>query len=271
MNKDTFGRKIDYLRISVTDKCNYRCSYCMPKEGVTFIPHSQILTLEQIAMVAKSAGILGFKKIKLTGGEPLVRKNIEHLIYLIKETGLYSDIGITTNGSLLTPELALKLRSAGLMRMNISLDTLDADHFRKITHNGNIHDVFNGIESAILAGFEKIKINMVVFAGTESKEIDAMRSFCNEKGLLLQLIKRFSLKEKPALNGGIVKFDRPYDCSDCNRLRLTADGHLKSCLYSDSEIKVDLNNIEDSILRAINVKPEYSASCTGRYMHQIGG
>jgi len=268
---DQHGRRIDYLRVSVTDMCNYRCSYCMPAEGIPLKPHRDILSYESIALIASSAGKLGFTKIRLTGGEPLVKRNIESLVEMISLTGKYREITMTTNGALLTDEKAHKLKSNGLTRINISLDTLDPFRFSELTRGGNINDVFAGIEAAKKAGLYPIKINMIIFAGTKPDEIKAMRSFCDKNKLTLQTIKHFSLYNRENESDYPHTFDRPQSCDLCNRLRLTADGYLKSCLFSDRETKVDLNNIEQSIREAIGVKPLHGTACANRMMCQIGG
>lgn len=268
---DQYGRRIDYLRVSVTDKCNYRCTYCMPVEGIQLKPHREILSYESIALIASCAGKLGFTKIRFTGGEPLVKRNIESLIEMISLTGKYREITMTTNGALLTVEKAQQLKNNGLTRINISLDTLDPDRFAELTRGGNINEVLAGIEAAKKAGLFPIKINMIVFAETKPNEIDSMRSFCNEHGLILQTIKHFSLYNRENETNYPHTFDRPQPCEMCNRLRLTSDGYFKSCLFSDREIKVDLNNIEQSIRMAVGTKSLQGTACVNRVMCQIGG
>ena len=178
MTTDGHGRNIDYLRISVTDRCNYRCAYCMPEEGIRLKGHDEILTFEEIARIADAAGELGFRKLRLTGGEPLVRKNIERLVGMIRNTGHYNDISMTTNGAMLSPLLAMTLRDMGLDRINISLDTLDSGRFAEITRGGDIDEIFAGIEAAKRAGFDPVKINMIIFETTTTEEVESMRSFC---------------------------------------------------------------------------------------------
>lgn len=268
---DSFGRNINYLRISVTDLCNFRCTYCMPPEGVALKPHTAILRYEQIAAVAAAAAGLGVNKIKLTGGEPLVKKNIEYLVELIARLSGITDLGMTTNGSLLTPDKARALKSAGLMRVNISLDTLDAAKFRTITCGGSLQDVLAGIDAALDAGLKPVKINMVVFNNTTAVEVESMRSFCASKGVTLQTIRCFDLTTSKIDVRRDVSTDRPHLCAQCDRLRLTADGFLKSCLHSDNEVKVDFDNIEASIQGAVRLKPRAGEVCRERVMSQIGG
>jgi len=209
---------------------------------------------------------MGIWKVRLTGGEPLVKRGICGLVKMIRKHPGVRHIGMTTNG-LLLPRFAPLLRSAGLDSLNISLDTLDAETYGKLTRIGNIDDCLKGIDAAIAEDF-KIKINMVVFSHTTEKEIAQMRDFCTGKGLTLQLINHYDLtKEK---HNDYV-FDRPPKCADCNRIRLTADGFLKPCLHSNLEIPVDMNNIETCIKEAILNKPEKGLACSNRSMVGIGG
>lgn len=268
---DQYGRTINYLRVSVTDRCNLRCTYCMPEEGVPLKPHSEILSYESIALIAHEAGRLGITKIRFTGGEPLVRKNIESLVEMIRLTGKYNEITMTTNGTLLTLDKAKMLKEAGLTRINISLDTLDPDRYHSLTRCGNIKDALSGVNAARETGLNPIKINMVVFEGTKPQELEAMRTFCEKNELSLQTIRHFFLSNKVDDKEHPHPYDRPLPCEKCNRLRLTADGYIKPCLFSDKEIKVNLNNIEGSIKKAIASKPIHGTSCVNRYMYRIGG
>ncbi len=271
MLTDQHGRTINYLRVSVTDRCNLRCTYCMPREGIPLKPHSEMLSYESIALIASCAGRLGITKIRLTGGEPLVKRNIESLVDMIRLTGKYKEITMTTNGTLLTLQKAQMLKKAGLTRINISLDTLDPDRYQYLTRGANINEVLAGTEAAKEAGLDPVKINMVVFEETKPEELETMRTFCGKNGFKLQTIQHFSLSNKVDYKEYAHPFDRPLPCEKCNRLRLTADGYLKPCLFSDKEIKVDLNDIEGSIKKAIAAKPIQGTSCVNRSMHQIGG
>ncbi len=268
---DNYGRGIHYLRISVTDRCNYRCVYCMPEEGVSLKSHDEILPYEAIGRIARAAAGLGFDKVRLTGGEPLVRRNIEELVSMLGRIEGLKDISMTTNGSLLTLNKARKLKAAGLARVNISLDTLDEKRFSEITRGGEIEDVLAGIGAALAAGLDPIKINMIVSEETTPPEIDAMKRFCDMNELVLQTIKQFSLYNlEDELKYSHV-FDRPQPCGECNKLRLTADGYLKPCLFSNKEIRVDIENIEECIRRAVDGKPRKGTCCENRIMCQIGG
>lgn len=167
---DTFGRVIDYLRISVTDRCNLRCVYCMPPQGIEWKPHSTILTYEEITAVVRAAAALGVRKVRLTGGEPLVRPHVERLVAMIAAVPGIQDVSLTTNGVLLDRQ-AEALARAGLRRVNVSLDTLRADRFRQITRLGDIADVWRGLEVAERAGLTPIKLNMVVVRGLNDDEL----------------------------------------------------------------------------------------------------
>lgn len=268
---DRFGRKITYLRISVTDKCNYRCIYCMPEEGIELKPAEQILSFEDMESITREAARLGVRKVRLTGGEPLVRREIEKLVPMIAGCEGVEEVCMTTNGSLLTPEMAAKLKLGGLARVNISLDTLDAAEFARITRGGDIEDVLRGIEAAKEAGLEPVKINMIISETTTRDEVETMRSFCGKRGLDLQTIKLFSLYDRDEEAGLHLSFDRPMPCSACDKIRLTADGFFKPCLFSDNEIRADLENIENSIMEAVGAKPEKGTACVNRYMGEIGG
>lgn len=181
------------------------------------------------------------------------------------------EITMTTNASLLTPMLARRLSEAGLSRVNISLDTLGPERFHEITRGGDIREVLAGVDAAVTAGLHPVKINMIVFEETTPEEIGAMRSFCRSHGLVLQTIKQFSLYNRTDGLKYRHVFDRPKPCEMCDKLRLTADGHLKPCLFSDKEIKVDLDRIEQSICEAVCAKPRRGTSCANRIMCQIGG
>jgi cyclic pyranopterin phosphate synthase len=167
---DSFQRPINYLRISVTDRCNLRCVYCMPEEGVTLMSHRDILTYEEIYTVAKAAAGLGINKIRLTGGEPLVRLGLTDLVKMLAGIETIDDLSLTTNGILLAPHAAA-LKTAGLNRVNVSLDTLQPDKFRRITRCGELEDTLKGIESAHQAGLEPVKINMVVMTDVNDDEL----------------------------------------------------------------------------------------------------
>lgn len=264
---DRFDRTITYLRISVTDRCNLRCTYCA---GIhSFIPkkHSDMLTYEQIRDIVKQAAGLRITKVRLTGGEPLVRKQIEILVRYISDIDEIKELTMTTNGTLLA-EKAEILKQNGLDRINISLDTLVPERYTQITGCGDITDVFKGIEAAVAAGFTNTKINMVVIPDINTDEIEPMRRFCSEQGLDLQLIRQFSLADQKT---DTVKYNRPPSCSECNKIRLLADGTVKPCLHTNIELKIDMDDIKGSLLKAVELKPEQGTVCENRGMQQIGG
>jgi len=273
---DSFNRPINYLRISVTDRCNLRCVYCMPAEGVSLMPHSNILTYEEIYKVAKAAAELGITKVRVTGGEPLVRLGLPELIRLLAGIPEIDDLSLTTNAILLS-KYAAELKAAGLQRVNISLDTLDAAKFRQISRGGNLDDVLKGMAAARAAGLSPIKINMVVMAGSNENEIADFGRKTITDGWHVRFIEcmPFGKTENEAVfvpvskikrelkslgklepcavkkgNGpaqyfrfpgasGTVGFITPVSehfCFGCNRLRLTADGKLRLCLLHEEEI-----------------------------------
>jgi cyclic pyranopterin phosphate synthase len=263
---DCFNRWIDYLRISVTDKCNLRCRYCMPEEGVPLRKHEEFLSFEAIAEVVRVGVGLGLTKVRLTGGEPLVKRGIVELVRMLGQVEGLRHLAMTTNGTLLAP-CARQLKSAGLDSLNISLDTLDPERYRHLTRVGEIEGVLEGIEAALREGFP-VKINMVVLQDTREEEVEQIRRYCAGRGMKLQLINHFALTEQKTDS---YRFDRPPRCEDCNRIRLLADGSLKPCLHSDDEIPLDLNDIEGSLKAAVARKPRRGSLCTARTMMEIGG
>ncbi len=266
---DSYNREINYLRISVTDRCNLRCTYCMPEAGIKLKSHADILPYEKIVQIAAEAVKLGIRKIRLTGGEPLVRKNITFLIRKLKAIPGITEVSMTSNGTLLDL-LAGEIHAAGLDRLNISLDTLDAGKYRQITRNGNIEKVLAGIAAARSAGFSTTKINMVLIPGFNDNEVEAMKKFCRGKGLLLQRIHHYSLQNLKTAQQELAA-ERPLSCHACNRLRLTADGKLKPCLFSDREFAVDFSAIPASLEKAVQAKPKHGVACRSRENWQIGG
>ncbi len=188
---DRFGRTVDYLRISITDRCDFRCLYCMA-EDMTFLPRAQILTLEEIYMLARAFAELGVKKIRVTGGEPLVRKGALGLLQNIGRIESLNELVITTNGSQLET-MAASLKEAGVKRINISLDTLDADKFKAITRTGDLHQVLRGIQAARAAGFERIKINAVILKDRNHQEVTDLVRFALDNGIDISFIEEMPL------------------------------------------------------------------------------
>jgi len=270
---DSFNRDIRYLRISITDKCNLRCTYCMPEEGVKAMSHSDLLSFEQITEIVREAVKIGFVKIRLTGGEPLVRNGVVKLVEMIHGVEGVAFIGMTSN-ALLLPEFARPLKKAGLEALNLSLDTLDPEKYAEITRWGSLESALMGIDAARDAGFENIKINMVISEKTSLEEIAAMKDFCRGRGLTLQKIRQYSLVENKLdheTTASLQSFDRPLSCGLCDKLRLTCDGYLKPCLHSNREIKVNLEDIGSSLREAVWAKPVSGEVCSNRNMVEIGG
>ena len=188
---DRFGRTVSYLRISVTDRCDFRCVYCMDEE-MSFVPRAQLLTLEEIADIARAFTELGVKKIRITGGEPLVRRNIMKLFQDLGQLPGLQELVVTTNGSQL-PRLAAPLREAGVRRINISLDSLDSEKFRKLTRVGDLAKVLAGINAALAAGFERIKINSVILKNRNHDEILDLVRFAIDRGIDITFIEEMPL------------------------------------------------------------------------------
>lgn len=196
---DRFGRTVDYLRISITDRCDYRCVYCMA-EDMTFLPREQVLTLEEIYTLAKAFAELGVKKIRVTGGEPLVRKGVLELLENIGQIESLNELVITTNGSQLET-MASDLKVAGVKRINISLDTLDADKFKAITRTGDLQQVLRGIDAVKAVGFERIKLNAVILKGSNHQEVCDLVQYAVDKGIDISFIEEMPL-------GVVTKHDR---------------------------------------------------------------
>ena len=264
--KDRFGRTINYLRISITDKCNLRCIYCMPEEGVLRKSHDELISFEIIAETARRAAAMGIEKIRLTGGEPLVRRGIVDLIGMLRKIAGNVHLAMTTNGTLLADK-AQDLKKAGLDSLNISLDALDPDRYRFLTRGGRIEEALAGIDAARQAGLP-VKLNMVVLEDTRPEEIERLRRFCRGKDLAIQLINHYSLTE---VKHNTYLFDRPPACARCNRIRLLCDGSLKPCLHSDREIRLDPDDIDGSLIQVVDEKPERGSVCLDRRMIEIGG
>ena len=263
---DGFGRIHTNLRISVTDRCNIRCFYCMPAENVQFMDRQELMTFEEIERFVRIAVPLGLTKIRLTGGEPLVKRGIVRLVGMIAAIEGLEHLAMTTNGTLLAPR-ARELAEAGLDSVNVSLDTLDPARYRELTRGGAIEDALAGIAAARAAGLP-VKLNMVVMEGGDPAEITRMREFADGIDARVQLINHYELFRK---KGDTYAFDRPPECAGCNRIRLTADGMLKPCLHSDQEVPLDFSRLEESLRAAVDAKPLHGGTCTNRSMPQIGG
>jgi cyclic pyranopterin phosphate synthase len=187
-NEDSFHRLIDYLRISITDRCNLRCIYCMPEEGIPSRLHDEILRYEEIETIARAAAELGITRIRLTGGEPLARLGVVDLVRMLAQIPGIEDLSMTTNGTLLS-RYAQSLAQAGLNRVNVSLDTLSAERFRRITRRGDLHDVLEGLDAARAAGLEPVKINTVIIRGVNDDEVVALARWALDRGWTLRFIE----------------------------------------------------------------------------------
>lgn len=294
---DRYGRNITYLRLSVTELCNLRCRYCMPAGGVCKKAHEEMLTEEEIVLAVETAAELGVNKLRITGGEPLVKKNILSICERTAAVPGIREVCITTNGVLL-PELAKPLREAGVKRLNISLDTLDEEKFRYITRLGSLETVLRGIEAALEAGYEKIKLNAVLIGGFNDGEIAPLAELTRRWPVDLRFIELMpmlessefgpeafipcervlqtlpELEEEPR-DGGVAKLYRlpgaqgriglisplsSHFCGECNRIRLTADGKLKPCLHGKAEFPIkglDREGMREQFRAAMLAKPEW--------------
>jgi len=265
--EDSIGRKITYLRISVTDRCNLRCRYCMPQEGVQMVDHSMILTYQEIEDFTKIAVGKGINKVRITGGEPLVRRDVTTLVRSLSAIEGIKDLSMTTNGVLLS-DFAEDLKRAGLMRVNISLDTIDPQNYNNITGGGNIENVLKGIAAAKAAGLKPIKLNCVVKVNSNETDAKSVADFAGKEGLVIRYIPLMNLKSGKF---GRVEGGDGGNCSNCNRLRLTATGMLKPCLFNDIEFNIRELGAERAIELALQHKPVRGGRNTSGYFYNIGG
>ena len=315
---DKLGRDITYLRISLTDKCNLRCRYCMPVEGVCKRSHHEMMNEDEVVAAVKVAASLGIHKIRLTGGEPLVKRNIVSICRRVAAVEGIREVCLTTNGILL-PELAVALKEAGVKRLNLSLDTLDPEKYAYITRIGKLEQFRAGLEAALEAGFDKVKINAVLIGGFNDDEIESLANLTMEYPVDMRFIELMPIQDHDefgesayvpyskvleklpdavpvAKDGGVAKLYRlpgaqgniglispisAHFCSECNRIRLTADGKLKPCLHSGDEYSIkglDKAGMKAVFEQAIWNKPAWhgdldavNRSKAGRNMNEIGG
>lgn len=274
--QDQFQRQIEYMRISITDRCNLRCQYCMPPEGIQWIPHEAILSFEEILRLMDISTRLGFRRFRITGGEPLVRKGVLDFFGQASQLPGIEDLMVTTNGILL-PEMAFEIKAAGVDRVNISLDTLDPERFRQITRGGDVQKVIQGVFRSLETGLEPVKINVVVVRSLNLEELPKFLDLAKNYPLHIRFIElmpigssserredfvsidemkatlRFENEPvtKEVRGGGPAEYFRPvgfrgsigfisaisrHFCHTCNRVRLTADGKLRPCLHSSYEV-----------------------------------
>jgi GTP 3',8-cyclase len=264
---DRYNRKINYLRISITDRCNLRCAYCMPVEGIKLMEHKDILSFEEIIEVIEVAIGMGITKVRITGGEPLVRKGVVSLIEKIASIPGILDFGLTTNGILL-PLFATDLAKAGLHRINISLDTIDPEKFKMITRGGDIQKVLQGIEVAKKAGLNPVKINCVVRNSSNEPDAQAVNKYCLDHGLEVRFIHEMSLSDGRFT---IVENGHGGDCMNCNRLRLTANGMIRPCLFNNIQFSIRELGIRKALEMATGHKPEMGTVNVNGKFHNIGG
>ncbi len=264
---DRYDRKINYLRISVTDRCNLRCTYCMPAGGIELMKHDDILSFDEIVEIVQKGVEQGINKIRLTGGEPLVRKGIIDLVRKIAEIKGIKDLAMTTNGILLK-KYAQKLKNAGLNRVNVSLDTLSPEKYSEITRGGDINKVLEGIEAAKKADLNPVKINCVVFKDRNEKDAREVEKFCLLNGLQIRFIHQMDLKtgEFSVVEGG-----EGGDCKNCNRLRLTSNGEIRPCLFNDLAFKVKEYGINKAYKSALDNKPKAGTKSLSGKFYGIGG
>lgn len=264
---DQYKRKINYLRISVTDRCNLRCTYCMPESGIKLLDHNDIITFEEIVDVVKLSVEQGIDKIRITGGEPLVRKGIVDLVRMIAEIPGVKDFGLTTNGINLK-KYAKQLKEAGLKRVNISLDTLNPEKYREITRVGNIQDVLDGISEARKVGLTPVKINCVIQSSSQEPDAVEVAKYCEGNDLKIRYIKQMQLSQG---HFSVVEGGEGGDCKICNRLRLTANGNIKPCLFNNNEYSIREFGIEGALSKALFLKPECGSINTEGEFYNIGG
>jgi cyclic pyranopterin phosphate synthase len=239
----------------------------MPEEGIKLFRHEEILTFDEIAGFTKAAVANGVNKVRITGGEPLVRKGVTTLVRMISGINGIKDLSMTTNGTLLK-KYAVELKEAGLNRVNISLDTIDPDKFTAITRNGNVNDVFEGIDAAKSAGLFPVKINCVIRNSKDEEEAIGVTMFCKENDLEIRYIRQMDL-----IRGhfSTVEGGSGGNCSLCNRLRLTSNGKLKPCLFSNIEFDIREFGFENAIKLAAEMKPECGSKNETDAFYNIGG
>lgn len=293
--KDGFGREITYLRLSVTERCNLRCRYCMPEDGICTKRHEDMLTEDEMIMAVQAAASLGIHKLRLTGGEPLVKKNILSICERAAKLDGIKEVCLTTNGTLL-PQMAKQLRDVGVDRLNISLDTLNPEKYAYITRRGTLDQALRGIEAALEAGFDRLKINAVLIGGFNDDEIPALAELTRRYPADMRFIELMPMTDNeefgqkayvpgaavltalpelepvdyadgvaklyhlPGAQGniGLISAVSSHFCATCNRIRLTADGKLKPCLHSDQEYTIkglDYEGMRREMERAILAKP----------------
>lgn len=264
---DKYNREITYLRISITDRCNLRCTYCMPECGVETMSHDKVVRFEEIVEVVKAAVSIGISKFRITGGEPLVRKGIVTLVKMIHDVPGVKELVMTTNGILLE-KYAKELAAAGMGRVNVSLDTVDPEEYHTITRTGSLEQVFKGLDAAEKHGLTPIKLNCVIQHSSDEKHAQEVRAFAEKRGYHVQFIHQMNLEagEFSKVEGG-----HGGDCPNCNRLRLTADGLVHPCLFSNKGYDIRTLGAKEALVQAIKNKPETGSCNVSGKFYNIGG
>lgn len=265
--RDRYNRTINYVRISVTDRCNLRCIYCRTGKDIKPLKREDILSFEEIVSFTRIAMENGIDKVRITGGEPLVRKNIARLVRSLASLDGIKDLSLTTNGILLK-DLAHPLKDAGLKRVNISLDTVDPEKYKAITGGGDFERVMQGIDAAENAGLLPIKINCVVNDSSTEPDASGVRAFCEGRGFNVRFIHQMNLETG---RYAVVEGGTGGDCRLCNKLRLTSDGNLRPCLFSDLAFNVRSLGADTAIRSAIDAKPERGTKSLRNRFHLVGG
>lgn len=266
--RDRFQRDINYLRLSVTDRCNLRCVYCRPQKGLDLCNTRPILTIEELAEVARVAVTeLAIAKVRLTGGEPTYRRGIAELVSLISPLPGLEDFAMTTNAVML-PRLAADLKAAGLQRVNVSLDSLDPESFRRVTRNGHLEDVLAGIDAALATGLTPVKLNCVIDESPSEPDAASVQEYADRKGLQVRFIRRMDMARGEfwqVVGGSGGK------CSACGRLRVTSTGDVLPCLFSDLAYNVRDLGVREALQKAVGNKPESGKSSKKNRFYTVGG
>ena len=263
---DRFGRNIDYLRVSVTDRCNLRCTYCMPADP-TFVADEELLSFDEIVEVVRLAAERGVRKVRLTGGEPLLRPNVEVLVARLADIPGIRDLAMSTNGTLLAGR-AQTLAAAGLCRVNVSMDAVRPERYEAVTRGGDVRQALSGIAAAVAAGLTPVKLNCVVKHSSSESDAQDIQAFARRHGLEVRFIREMSLSEG---RFSVVEGGSGGDCKHCSRLRLLSNGMVRPCLFSDLGFSVRRLGPARALEQAINHKPQRGTRCTRTWMYAIGG
>lgn len=307
---DHYGRAVNYLRLSVTELCNLRCRYCMPETGICKKAHSQMMTEDEMILAVEAAASLGITKLRITGGEPLVKKNILSICSRAAAVEGIAEVSMTTNGELL-PQFAVPLVEAGVQRINISLDTLDREKYAYMTRLGQLENALAGIEAALSAGFQKVKINTVLIGGFNDDEIEKIACLTFSYPVDVRFIELMPMYDEgifspdsyipcstvldvlgeaaplyrrdgvadlfhlPGAQGniGLITPVSSHFCGECSRIRLTADGRIKPCLHSAEEISLKglcLEEMKTQLRRAIENKPSWHGALDADHRSRAG-